>query len=183
MTSVIVICGSLRKVSWTRELTDIAYNHAKKVAEADYLDLSKADVEWFRGWEESYGAETREAVKRVTGADVLVIGSPIYDGLLGSPLKNLFEHIEYKSLEGKVAGFIIKSGSQISALQVQGQLVALMNYFRVVSNPRAVYAFDEHFEARDRSEKSKLKDKEIERRVKQLVDETIAMFRPKKASP
>lgn len=181
MTRVTVVCGSLRKASWTRELTDIAYSHAKKVAEADYLDLAKADVEWFRGWEESYGAGTRETVKRITGSDVLIIGSPIYDGLLSSPLKNLFEHIKYKSLEGKVAGFIIKSGSQISALQVQGQLVALMNYFRVVSNPRAVYAFDEHFEARDRAEKGKLKDKEIERRVKQLVEETVTMFRKKES--
>jgi NAD(P)H-dependent FMN reductase len=157
----------------------MAYNHAKKVAEADYLDLAKADVEWFRGWEESYGAGTREAVRRVMESDVLVIGSPIYNGLLSSPLKNLFEHIEYKSLEGKVAGFIIKSTGQISSLQVQGQLVALMNYFRVISNPRAVYAFDKHFEATDHS-MGRLKDKEIERRVKRLVEETVTMFRPKK---
>jgi len=64
-------------------------------------------------------SETADWIRR------LIIGSPIYNGLLGSPLKNLFEHVEYKSLEGKVAVYIIKSGSQISALQVQGQLVPL----------------------------------------------------------
>jgi len=170
MPKVIAVSGSLRKASLTRVLTDIAYDHAKKVADADYLDLAKAGVEWFRGWEEDYGASTREAVEKLTGADVLVLGSPVYDGLLSSPLKNLFEHVEYKSLEGKVAGFIIKSGSTISSLQVQGQLVALMNYFRVISNPRAVYAFDEHFDAQGR-----LKDREIKSRVERLVDETIEM--------
>jgi len=175
MTRVIVVCGSLRKASLTRKLTDIAYHHAKKVADADYLDLSKVSVEWFRGWEEEYGAGTREAVGKLTGSDVLIIGSPIYDGLLSSPLKNLFEHVEYKSLEGKVAGFIIKSGGTISSLQVHGQLVALMNYFRVVSNPRAVYACDEHFDA-----KGRLKDRGIEARVKCLVDETVEMFRPRR---
>ena len=175
MTKVMVVCGSLRKASWTRELTDLAFNHAKKTVDADYLDLSKVNVEWFRGWEESYGSETCDAVERLTVSDVLIIGCPIYDGLLSSPLKNLFEHVNYKSLEGKVAGFIIKSGSTISSLQVQGQLVALMNYFRVISNPRAVYAFDEHFD-----KKGKLKDKGIEARVRRLVDETIGMFKGKK---
>lgn len=175
MTRVIVICGSLRKASWTRELTDIAFNHAKEVGDADYLDLSKTNVEWFRGWEESYGAETRDAVERLTVSDVLIVGSPIYDGLLGSPLKNLFEHVEYTSLEGKVAGFVIKSGGTISSLQVQGQLVALMSYFRVISNPRAVYAFDENFDKR-----GKLKDKRVETRVRRLVDETVEILERKR---
>jgi len=172
MSRVLVICGSLRKTSLTRVLTDIAYDHAKEAADADYLDLAKVNVEWFRGWEEEYGTDTRDAVAKLADADVLVLGSPVYDGLLGSPLKNLFEHVEYKSLEGKIAGFIIKSGSTISSLQVQGQLVALMNYFRVISNPRAVYAFDEHFDAQ-----GKLKDREVQSRVKRLVDETLEMSR------
>jgi len=175
MSKVLVICGSLRKASLTRVLTDIAYDHAKRIVDADCLDLAKASVEWFRGWEEDYGSRTRDAVAKLTGADALVLGSPVYDGLLSSPLKNLFEHVEYKSLEGKVAGFIIKSGSTISSLQVQGQLVALMNYFRVISNPRAVYAFDEHFDAQGR-----LKNREVESRVRRLVDETVEMSRPGK---
>jgi NAD(P)H-dependent FMN reductase len=170
MCRVLVVCGSLRRASLTRVLTDMAYSHAREKAEADYLDLAEADVEWFRGWEEEYGSSTREAVKKLTGADVLVLGSPVYDGLFASPLKNLFEHVQYKSLEGKVAGFIIKSGGAISSLQVHGQLVALMNYFRVISNPRAVYAFDEHFDAQGR-----LRNGEIKVRVERLVDETVEL--------
>jgi len=175
MPKVLAICGSLRKASLTRVLTDIAYDHAKKVADANCLDLAKANVEWFRGWEEEYSPSTHKAVGKLTGADVLVLGSPVYDGLLSSPLKNLFEHVEYKSLEGKVAGFIIKSGGTISSLQVQGQLAALMNYFRVISNPRAVYACDEHFDAQGR-----LKDRGIRSRVERLVNETVEMSGPRK---
>jgi len=120
MPKVLVVCGSLRKASLTRVLADMAYDHAKEVADADYLDLAKADVEWFRGWEEDYGASTREAVEKLIRADVLVLGSPVYDGLLSSPLKNLFEHVEYKSLEGKVAGFIIKAGARSARSKFRG---------------------------------------------------------------
>jgi len=81
----------------------------------------------------------------------------------------LFEFVNYKALEGRVAGFVLKSGGSISFLQVQGQLQALMNYFRVVSNPRAVFVTDEDFDG------MKLKNVNIEERIKRLVDETINM--------
>lgn len=174
MARVLVVCGSLRKASMTRVLTDIAYGYTKGIADADYLDLAGANIEWFRGWEEEYTEDTRQAVARLTKTSILIIGAPVYDGLLSSPLKNLFEHVDYKALEGKVAGFIVKSGGTIASLQVHGQLVALMNYFRVISNPRAVYACDEHFDSQDN-----LKDRQIESRIKRLVDETIDMSKPR----
>jgi len=42
----------------------------------------------------------------------------------------------------------------------------------VISNSRAVYACDEHFDAQGR-----LKDREIKSRVERLVDETIGISR------
>ena len=42
-------------------------------------------------------------------ADVWLIGSPIYNSLFSSALKNLFEYVDYKKTEGKVAGMVIFS--------------------------------------------------------------------------
>jgi len=68
-----------------------------------------------------------------------------------------------------LAGFIFKSGSNISFLQVQGQLQALMNYVRIISNPRAVYVTDEDFD------RMRLRNVNIENEIKRLVDETIKL--------
>jgi NAD(P)H-dependent FMN reductase len=167
---ILIVCGSLREESLTRVLTDIAYKHAKeKYADVEYLDLRKTKINNFEGFEAEYDTVTKKTVKLVEDSDVFILGSPIYNGLLSSALKNLFEFVNYKSLEGKVAGYILKSNSNISFLQVQGQLTALMCYFRVLSNPRAVFATDEDFDG------MKLKNVKIEERIKRLIDETVKM--------
>lgn len=170
---ILTICGSLRKKSLTRKLTDKVFSYCQeRFANEDvhYLDLGSHAVEQFRGFEENYSPSTQEAISLVTSSDVLLIGCPVYDGLLSSPIKNLFEHINYKALEGKVAGFIIHSAGPISSLQVQGQLIALMNYFRVFSNPRAVFTYrDQHFK------EGVLVDQGVEERLKKLVEETVGL--------
>jgi len=167
---ILIVCGSLREESLTRVLTDIAYEYAKKNYDnVEYLDLRKTRINNFEGFEAEYDESTRKAVNFVESSDVFILGCPVYNGLLGSALKNLFEFVNYKALEGRVAGFVLKSGGSISFLQVQGQLQALMNYFRVVSNPRAVFVTDEDFDG------MKLKNVNIEERIKRLVDETINM--------
>ena len=102
----------------------------------------------------------------------MIIGTPVYNGLLSSALKNLFEHINYKALEGHLAGFIIHSSGTISSLQVEGQLMALMTYFRVLSNPRAVFTS----KSKDFDENGNLTDEAVTKRIHKLLDGTISMF-------
>jgi len=172
---ILIICGSPRKNSLTRILTNLAYTYAKQkypTAQAEYLDLGKNPVDSFRGFEEEYSQQTKDAIKLVESSPILIIGTPVYNGLLSSALKNLFEHINYKALDGHIAGFVVHSSGTISSLQVEGQLMALMTYFRVVSNPRAVFTSrNQHFD-----EKGNLKDEAVTNRIQKLVDETVSMF-------
>ncbi|MBU0586723.1 NAD(P)H-dependent oxidoreductase [Candidatus Micrarchaeota archaeon] len=163
----IIICGSRRKNSLTRKLTNLAYEECKNICETNYLDLGKEEIENFRGFEEEYGKNTTKWIKTIEEADVIILASPIYDGLLSSGIKNLFEFIDYKSLEGKVAGFIVKSNAAGTHQQVRNQLVALMNYFNVFTNPRPVFSIDADFED------EKLNNPKIEERIKRLIQETI----------
>jgi len=168
---ILVICGSPREKSYTRILTNIAFEYAKsKNYDVTYLDLGKVNIERFRGLEEQYGKTTEDIVKLVEDSDIFIIGSPIYDGVFSSAIKNLFEFVNYKVLEGRIAGFIIMAGGTISYLQVQGQLQALMNYFRVISNPRSVFVSTDDFD-----ENMKLKDKKIKDRIEKLIEETISL--------
>jgi FMN reductase/FAD reductase [NAD(P)H] len=166
---ILVICGSPREKSYTRVLTKIAFDYAKsKNYDVTYLDLGKINIEKFRGLEEKYDKTTEDVVKLVESSDIFIIGSPIYNGVFSSVIKNLFEFVNYKTLEGRVAGFIIMSSGTISYLQVQGQLQSMMNYFRVISNPRSVFVSTNDFD-----ENMKLKNKEIKSRIEKLVEETI----------
>ncbi len=170
---ILIICGSRRKDSLTRKLTDLAFEYAKgKYEDVSYIDLGKNGIEPFRGFEEKYSKETTDAVKLIESTDVFIIGSPVYDALLSSGVKNLFEHVNYKTIEKSVAGFIIKSNNAGSNQQVRGHLVALANYFNILSNPRPVFSVDEDFD-----EQGNLKNEKIKERVINLVDSTVKLKR------
>jgi len=40
-------------------------------------------------------------------SDVWLIGTPIYNSFFSSALKNLFEYVDYKKTQGKVAELVI----------------------------------------------------------------------------
>ena len=170
---ILIICGSRRKSSLTRKLTDMAFEYAKgKYEDVNYLDLGKNDIESFRGFREDYGKETADVIRLMESTDVFIIGSPVYDALLSSGVKNLFEHVNYKALEKSVAGFITKSNNAGSNQQVRGQLVALVNYFNILSNPRPVFSTDEDFDDNGNLKNDKIKD-----RIINLVDSTVDLKR------
>lgn len=168
---ILVISGSRRERSYSRVLAGLAYEHCReKYGDVELLDLAVAPLENFRGFEAEYRPDTYGVVNHVYDADVLIVCSPIYDGLLASAVKNLFEFADYKALEGKVAGFALMSEGTISYLQVQGQLNALMNYFRVLSNPRAAYVSQADFDP----EMNLVSPAKINR-LKRVVDETVSL--------
>ena len=164
----LIIQGSPRKKAYTKVLAQFAYNHAKTKCTADILDLSEADIEPFKGFEEKYSEKTNDAIKSVKSCDAYILCTPVYDSMISSALKNLFEHINYKEIVGKTAGFIIMASGKIAYLHVHSQLTTMMNYFGVSSNSEAVYASHEHF-----NEQMNLKDEAIKRRIQEVVDSTI----------
>lgn len=62
------------------------------------------------------------------------------------------------------------ASGRISCLQVQGQLQALMNRFRVISNPRAAYVSKADFD-----QELNLANKAVVTRMKRLIYETVEM--------
>ena len=101
-------------------------------------------------------------------ADVWLIGTPIYNSFFSAALKNLFEYVNYKQTEGKVAGLTILASSQIGFTDVQTMLTQLMSYFRVVTNPKAVFMTVDQIKDGTINEESKI-------RLKELVDETLLL--------
>ena len=100
-------------------------------------------------------------------ADVWLIGSPIYNSLFSSALKNLFEYIDYKKTGGKVAGMVILAAGNIGFVDVQTVITQLLSYFRVITNPKAVYLTTEIFTD------NKISDEDAKNRLKEMVDETL----------
>ena len=167
---VVVISGSPRKVANTQVMMQFVYDYTKtKNDNSIFIDLSKGGIDYYRGVNEKYSETTLEAAKNIMEADVWLVGTPIYNSFFSSALKNLFEYVNYKKTAGKVAGIAILASGNIGFIDVQTLVTQLMSYFRVITNPKAVFA------TADMIKDGKLADENTKIRLKELVDETLEM--------
>jgi len=167
---VVVISGSPRKNGNTQILMKYVYEYAKsKNAETKLINLSDGQIECYRGYEDEYNEATKNAANDITEADVWLIGTPIYNSFFSSALKNLFEYINYKKTEGKVAGMTILAAGQIGFTDVQTLLTQLLSYFRVITNPKAVFLTTEDIAD------NAISNEDAKNRLKVMVDETLEL--------
>lgn len=165
---VVVISGSPRKNANTQVIMKYVFEYTKsKNADTKFINLSDGQIECYRGPEEEYNERTKNAANDIMDADVWLIGSPIYNSFFSSALKNLFEYINYKKTEGKVAGITILAASNIGFIDVQTLITQLLSYFRVIANPKAVFLTTESIS------ENTISKEEDKKRLRDMVDETL----------
>ena len=108
------------------------------------------------------------ATNDILEADIWLIGTPIYNSFFSSALKNLFEYVNYKKTAGKTAGLAILASGNIGFIDVQTLLTQLMTYFRVITNPKAVFMTADMIKDGEISN-------EVKNRLEELVDGTLAL--------
>jgi len=172
---VVVIAGSPRKGANTSIMMKFAYDYAKsKNPDTKFIDLAAGGIDYYRGYGESYSQTTTQAAQDIMDADVWLVGTPIYNSFFSGALKNLFEYVNYKATAGKTAGLAILASGQIGFTDVQTLLTQLMSYFRVITNPKAVYM------TVDQIKDNVIIDENAKTRLKEMVDETLLLAsRPK----
>jgi len=167
---VVVISGSPRKNAKTQVLMKYVYDYTKsKNEDTTLINLSDGQIECYRGPDEEYNEATNTAAKDIMDADVWLIGTPIYNSFFSSALKNLFEYINYKKTEGKVAGMTILAAGNIGFIDVQTLLTQLLSYFKVIANPKAVFLTTESIT------ENYVSNIDAQNRLKKMVDETLIL--------
>jgi len=169
---VVVLSGSPRKSGNTQIIMKHVLEYVnQKDVNAKFINLADDDYESYRGFpgEINYNEKTLQAAKDITEADVWLVGIPVYNSMFSAALKNIFEFVSYKETEGKVAGLVIIAGGMISFGDVQTLFTQLMSYFRVITNPTAVYT------PAEKIEDGKIIDDDVKSRLNQMVDKTLEL--------
>ena len=164
-----VISGSPRKNGKTPVLMKHVFDYVKqKNSDVKLINLSEGGIDYYTG-DGNVSEITREAAKDITEADVWLIGTPIYNSFFSAALKNLFEYIDYKKTEGKVAGLVVLASSNSGFVDVQTLLTQLMSYFNVITNPRAVFV------TADTIQNDQIVDEGVKARLEAMVDSTLEL--------
>ena len=167
---VVVISGSPRKNANTQIIMKFVYEYTRsKNQDTKIINLSEDNIECYKGYDVEYNEATKNAAKEIMDADVWIIGTPIYNSFFSSALKNLFEYVDYKKTAGKVAGMAILAAGDIGFINVQNLVTQLLSYFRVITNPKAVF-----LTTKSVSENSII-DEDAQIRLKEMVDGTLKL--------
>ena len=167
---IVVISGSPRKTGNTQIMMKYVFEYTKsKNQDTKLINLSDGQIECYRGFDVEYNEATKTAADDIMNADVWLIGTPIYNSFFSSGLKNLFEYVNYKKTAGKVAGMAILAAGNIGFTDVQTLITQLMSYFRVVTNPKAVFLTTEAIT------NNTLSDEDAKNRLRDMVDETLEL--------
>jgi len=167
---IVVISGSPRKNANTQVIMKYVFEYVKsKNQETKLINLSDNQIEYYRGPDIEYNDATKAAANDIMDADVWLIGSPIYNSFFSSALKNLFEYVNYKKTAGKVAGITILAAGNIGFINVQTLITQLMSYFKVITNPKAVFLTTESIK------ENSVTDEDAKSKLREMVDQTLEM--------
>lgn len=117
-----------------------------------------------------YNEDTQHLIQAVSEADCYLIGTPIFNGSIPAPLKNLFDLVPPNAFRHKVMGFVANGGTYQHYLVVENQLKPIAGYFRAFVAPSFVYATTQHFNTQN-----ELSDPDVLNRIKLLARELVYM--------
>jgi FAD reductase [NAD(P)H] len=169
------IIGAKPRIVVEKVLDEVKKNHPE--IEVELLDLRDYEVQFCDGRNPStYNEDTKKVIDIVSSADFYIIGTPIFNGSITGPLKNLFDLINPKDFRNKVMGFIATGGTYQHYLVIENQLKPIAGFLRAFVAPGFVYANNDHF-----NQQNELVDQEVLQRVSALAEEVVFMQKALKA--
>lgn len=169
------VCGSLREASRTR----IAIRYALDGAEAEgattrLIDLRDLSLPVFDADERDAG-DAPALRRRLREADAILLGTPMYHGSYGSPIKTAIDYCGFDEFDGKTVGLLVVSGGRfpITALDHLRSVCRALDAW-VLPYEAAVPSASEHVTD------DGFVDAELEDRVRRLGEDAVryANIRP-----
>ncbi|MEH7014783.1 NAD(P)H-dependent oxidoreductase [Neobacillus niacini] len=170
------IIGAKTSIVVQKVLEEVKKHHAN--VEIELLDLREYDVQFCDGRNPStYTGDTKKVLEIIQSADFYIIGTPIFQGSLSGPLKNLFDLINPKDLRNKVMGFVATGGTYQHYLVIENQLKPIAGFFRAFVAPGYVYVNNDHF-----NKDNEIIGPEVLNRITDLAKEVVFMQESLKSS-
>lgn len=174
---VVAVSGNLGGRSRTRTLVDAVTREIGALAQESGTSVALTDIT-VGDLAPELGALTNPnaippgvaaALDAIVGADLLVVGSPVYKGSYTGLFKHLIDFIDPNALIGLPVVLTATGGSPRHALVIEHQLRPLFGFFQAQTAPTGVFALDSDFVD------YRLTSPEIAARVRKAADEAVRL--------
>jgi FMN reductase len=169
---LVSLSGNLTAPSRTRALVDHAVEEISRRLDIVHTPISIAELAPDLAGLIDYKKippRVAEALKAIAGADLLVVGSPVYKGSFTGLFKHLIDFVDPAALTGVPVLLTATGGTDRHALVIEHQLRPLFAFFKALTLPTGVFALDVDFE------NYRLTRPEVAARLSQAADEAAAL--------
>ncbi|MFS0749275.1 NADPH-dependent FMN reductase [Oceanobacillus sp. 1P07AA] len=132
------------------------------------LDLADYDVQISDGRNYlDYTGDTGYVAKELMGADVIIIGTPIFQASIPGALKNIFDLLPVQAFQDKVVSIIVTAGSTKHFLTVEQHLKPILGYMKATIVQTYVFIEEKDFYQKE------ITNVDVQFRIERLVEDTI----------
>jgi len=150
---------------------DFAFQYDNSI-EIEIISIGELDIQFCDGRDPAkYEGDAKLVIDKITAADALIFGTPMYRGSYTGLLKNVFDLIPNDALFGKPVGLIATGGSDHHYLALEHELKPLLGFFLAHAIPGSVYANNEHYSNRD------LIDQDVIDHLRELAESIVNFLR------
>lgn len=173
--NVVAVAGELTGWKTTVILHDLLEEMKRLDASVhtELIEMKEYDVEFARGLPlGDYNNDTWEVVSKISAADIVVFGSPIYQASMTGALKNLIDLFPTDALKRKVTGIITTGAIEKHFLVTEYQIKPVLSYLKGLVPTRNVFVHNDSF-----NEINDLIDDRVIPRLSEMADEMLQLHK------
>lgn len=141
--------------------------------QTELIDLRDYEVEFARGEPLGfYNEDTWEVVQKISSADMVVFGTPVYQASITGALKNLLDHFGVDSFKEKVTGMVTTGGVDKHFLVSEYHLKPVLTYLKGTIPSNNIFVHNEAF-----NDINEIVESDISRRFEILAEEMISLHK------
>ncbi|WP_080875976.1 NADPH-dependent FMN reductase [Oceanobacillus timonensis] len=170
---VIGLSGSIVGSKTRTAMDAVAEEITANYPEADFqlIDLKDYDLQFSDGRNYlDYAGDTAWVTKQIMEADVIMIGTPVFQASIPASLKNIFDLLPESAFRNKTVSFLITAGSSKHYLVADYQLKPTLAYMKANIVQTYVYIEEKSFQQK------KIIDDDVFLRLERLVEDTIDTY-------
>ncbi|WP_405102974.1 NADPH-dependent FMN reductase [Oceanobacillus sp. FSL H7-0719] len=139
-------------------------------AETAMLDLAKYDIPFSDGRNYlEYTGDAGHVTKTLMDADVIVIGTPIFQASIPATLKNIFDLLPEQALMNKVVSIVVTAGSPKHYLIPETQIKPIIAYMKGQLTQSYVFIEEKDFYLKE------IINDDVLFRIDRLVEDTVSL--------
>jgi len=146
--NILALAGNVKTPSRTASLVRLIADRLQPHigGTVQHIELVEAAPVLFRALRaDQLDSEGRALVEAVEGADIIVVGSPVYRASYSGALKHLFDLVDYRALAGKRGILAATGGTPLHGLMLEHQMRPLFGFFNAITVQTAIYALETDF--------------------------------------